>query len=117
MEKFSHRVEKYALIVTAAQEIITHLRHYDGVESWKSFHLAHIERAATFINFIEDLCIIAGSEVLTESHINSLWNIANHPEAIYRCTEPTAFNLAVSNVVERYQREIKGKFNQLTAPF
>lgn len=117
MEGYGHKIDKYALIVTAANEIQAHLEEYENdVTSRQSFHLVHIEKAATFIKFIEDVCILPGSELFDGKMLSGLWR--HVVDNVYdENINATIKNLPITKVVHRYQSEINGKFNNLTAPF
>jgi hypothetical protein len=134
MEKsYGHKVDKYALIYTAADEISTYLRDInDRPTKYMDFYMKQIDKAATFIRFVESVCIINGSEVLTRDHIESLWNAAIHGTLVrsfgYHIlidevsigdlfkyeSEPNSIVL----VVLKFQKECAEKqFATLTAPF
>jgi hypothetical protein len=118
MEKsYGHKVDKYALIYSAASEI---LKHMEELMRWSDsnsyFHVLQMEKAAMFIQFVEDVCIIAGSEEFTGSMISGMWRKANE-EIFDADLNMSIKNLAITNVIERYQKRINGKFLTKTAPF
>jgi hypothetical protein len=118
MEKsYGHKVDKYALIHSAASEIQAHLGTFyvRPKDEW-DFHMLQIEKSAMFIQFVEDVCIIAGSEEFTGSMISGMWRKAND-QIFDTDLNMSIKNLAVTNVVERYQKRINGKFLTTTAPF
>ena len=118
MEKsYGHKVDKYALIQSAASEILHHmweLNRWSDPNSY--FHVLQMEKAAIFIQFVEDVCIISGSEEFTGSMISGMWRKAND-EIFDTDLNMSIKNLAITNVVERYQKRINGKFLTKTAPF
>jgi hypothetical protein len=118
MEKsYGHKVDKYALIHSAASEILQHMEELNHCSDSNSyFHVLQIEKAAIFIQFVEDVCIIAGSEEFTGSMISGMWRKAND-EIFDADLNMSIKNLAITNVVERYQKRINGKFLTTTAPF
>jgi len=117
MKTFGHKVDKYALIHSAASEILQHMEELNHCSDSNSyFHVLQMEKAAIFIQFVEDVCIIAGSEEFTGSMISGMWRKAN--DQIFDADLNMSIkNLAVTNVVERYQKRINGKFLTTTAPF
>ena len=118
MEKsYGHKVDKYALIYSAALEIIQHMDELNYCSDSNSpLHVMHIYKAATFIQFVEDVCIIPGSEEFTGSMISGMWRKAND-EIFDEDLNMSVKNLAVTNVIKRYQIQINGKFLTTTAPF
>ena len=118
MEKsYGHKVDKYALIHSAASEILQHMEELNHCSDTNSyFHVLQMEKAAIFIQFVEDVCIIAGSEEFTGSMISGMWRKANE-EIFDADVNMSIKNLAITNVVERYQKRINGKFLTTTAPF
>jgi hypothetical protein len=134
MEKsYGHKVDKYALIYAAADEISMYLRDInDRPTKYMNFYMAQIDKAATFIRFVESVCIINGSEVLTRRHIEKLWDAAINGTSVRRSgyhilidevsigdlfnyeSEPNQ----IVNVVNKFQNEcFEKKFISLTAPF
>jgi len=118
MEKsYGHKVDKYALIHSAASEILQHMEELNHCSDSNSyFHVLQMEKAAILIQFVEDVCIIAGSEEFTGSMISAMWRKANE-EIFDADLNMSIKNLAITNVVERYQKRINGKFLTTTAPF
>jgi hypothetical protein len=117
MKTFGHKVDKYALIHSAASEILQHMEELNHCSDSNSyFHVLQMEKAAMFIQFVEDVCIIAGSEEFTGSMISGMWRKAND-EIFDADLNMSIKNLAITNVVERYQKRINGKFLTTTAPF
>jgi hypothetical protein len=117
MKTFGHKVDKYALIHSAASEILQHMEELNHCSDSNSyFHVLQMEKAAMFIQFVEDVCIIAGSEEFTGSMISGMWRKAND-EIFDTDLNMSIKNLAITNVVERYQKRINGKFLTKTAPF
>ncbi len=117
MKTFGHKVDKYALIHSAASEILQHMEELNHCSDSNSyFHVLQMEKAAIFIQFVEDVCIIAGSEEFTGSMISGMWRKAND-EIFDADLNMSIKNLAITNVVERYQKRINGKFLTTTAPF
>jgi hypothetical protein len=118
MEKsYGHKVDKYALIHSAASEILQHMKELNHCSDSNSyFHVLQMEKAAIFIQFVEDVCIIAGSEDFSGSMISGMWRKANE-EIFDTDLNMSIKNLAITNVVERYQKRINGKFAKTTAPF
>ena len=117
MKTFGHKVDKYALIHSAASEILQHMEELNHCSDSNSyFHVLQMEKAAIFIQFVEDVCIIAGSEEFTGSMISGMWRKAND-EIFDADLNMSIKNLAITNVIERYQKRINGKFLTTTAPF
>jgi hypothetical protein len=115
--EFTHKVQKYAMIHFAAGEILAHMDELQTCSDSNSyFHVLQIEKAALFIQFVEDVCIIPGSQYFTDAMIYGLWRKAND-EVFDKDINMTVKNLPISNVVERYQNKINGKFLNVTAPF
>jgi hypothetical protein len=116
-KSYGHKVDKYALIHSAASEILQHMEELNHCSDSNSyFHVLQMEKAAIFIQFVEDVCIIAGSEEFTGSMISGMWRKAND-EIFDADLNMSIKNLAITNVVERYQKRINGKFLTTTAPF
>ena len=117
MKTFGHKVDKYALIHSAASEILQHMEELNHCSDSNSyFHVLQMEKAAIFIQFVEDVCIIPGSEEFTGSMISGMWRKANE-EIFDADLNMSIKNLAITNVIERYQKRINGKFLTTTAPF
>ena len=134
MEKsYGHKVDKYALIYCAADEISTHLRDIqDRPAKYMEYYMAQIDKAATFIRFVESVCIINGTEVLTREHIEKLWDAAINGKSVRRLgyhilidevsigdlfnyeSEPNQ----IVAVVNKFQKQCaEKKFASITAPF
>jgi hypothetical protein len=136
-QSFGHKVDKYALIYTAADEIIRHMNDVeDRPSKYQAFHLLHIEKAATFIKFVESVCVIPGGESLLRDDIYALWEAVNKgyhvweraqkihiekPEdVVYRISGGVEWDRPakqIIEVVEKYKRDISGKYESITAPF
>jgi len=82
--EFTHKVQKYALIHCAAGEILAHLDAISHCsEKDIEFHALHIEKAALFIQFVEDIYIIPGTETIQDSAIKDMWNNIQCPKFTY----------------------------------
>ena len=119
MEKsFGHKVDKYAMIHSAASEILHHMEELDYcAESNRHFHVLQMEKAAIFIQFVEDVYITPGSETITQEDIKRLWDFAQNPANVYECPEVSFLWVRVETLVHKYQKRINGKFLTTTAPF
>ena len=136
-ESFGHKIDKYALIYCAADEINDHAqRATECVPRFVAFHLMHIKKAATFIKFVETICVIPGGESLLRDDIHALWEAVNkaydiitdsqwifitkHDKEIHTvntCDESGRPAKQIIEVVDKYKRDISGKFESVTAPF
>lgn len=136
-QSFGHKVDKYALIYTAADEIIRHMNNVaDYPSKHQAFHLLHIEKAATFVKFVESICVIPGGESLLRDDIYALWEAVNKgcnvwqqdqkiliekPDALlYRITGGEEWGRPAKQIIEvvdKYKRDISGKYESITAPF
>jgi hypothetical protein len=119
MEKsYGHKVDEYGLIHSAASEI---LHHMEELKRWSDpnsyFHVLQMEKAAIFIQFVEDIYIIPDSETITHGDINLLWDFAQNPANVYECPEVSFLWVRVERLVHKYQKKINGKFLTTTAPF
>jgi hypothetical protein len=119
MEKsYGHKVDKYALIHSAASEIQAHLETFyvRPKDEW-DFHMLQIEKSAMFIQFVEDVYITPDSEKITHGDIKRLWDFAQNPANVYECPEFSFLWVSVERLVHKYQKRINGKFLTTTAPF
>lgn len=134
MEKsYGHKVDKYALIYCAADEISTYLRDInDRPTKYMDFYMKHIDKSATFIRFMESIFIISGTEILKRLDMERLWDAAVHNWKVfddgndiyiggasleYRIVDADTRKRMIETV-EKYQKECaEKKFATLTAPF
>ena len=136
-KSYGHKVEKYALIYCAADEINDHAqRATECVPRFVAFHLLHIEKAATFIKFVETICVIPGGESLLRDDIHELWEAVNKgyhvweqaqkihiqkpDDVVYRINGGVEWDRPAKQIIEvvdKYKRDISGKFESVTAPF
>jgi hypothetical protein len=118
MKTFGHKVDKYALIHSAASEILHHMEELDYcAESNRHFHILQIEKSAMFIQFVEDVYITPDSETITHEDIKRLWDFAQNPANVYECPEVSFLWVRVETLMHKYQKRINGKFLNTTAPF
>jgi len=118
MKTFGHKVDKYALIHSSASEILQHMKELNHCSDSNSyFHVLQMEKAAIFIQFVEDIYIIPGSEIFTSESIKSLWNILQDPKSSYGTPTNMPPYANVYEKVNEYQKRINGKFLTTTAPF
>jgi hypothetical protein len=116
--EFTHKVQKYALIHCAAGEILAHLDALsDCSEKEIEFHALHIEKAAMFIQFVEDIYIIPGTEPIQDSEIKDLWcYVQLPPKFTYSTAEKTPMWNTITAKLKEYQKKINGKFLSIS-PF
>jgi hypothetical protein len=113
----THQVQKYALIHSAAGEILAHMEELQTCSDSNSyFHVLQIEKAALFIQFVEDIYVIPGTEYITDSAIKALWNIAQDPESNYAGSNNMQPYIDVNKKVNEHQKKINGKFLSIS-PF
>lgn len=135
MEKsYGHKVDKYALIYTASDEISTYLRDInDRPAKYMDFYMKQIDKAATFIRFVESVCIISGAEILCRLNIELLWDTVIRGYACYTvencihvdCEVPFKVSFGwdstakhILEVIQKFKKECSEKqFATLTAPF
>lgn len=71
-----HQLDRYVEVVSCTHEIVSHLDNIDNDSAdMMVFHMAHIQKAAQKIRFIEEICIISGAEVLTKNELRTLWAV------------------------------------------
>jgi hypothetical protein len=115
--EFTHKVQKYALIHCAAGEILAHMDELQTCSDSNSyFHVLHIEKAALFIQFVEDIYIIPGIETIKDSEIRDMWELIQNPKSQYGPESAPIWQPIISKMRE-YQNKINGKFLNVTAPF
>lgn len=118
MSQFTHKVQKYALIHSAASEIIYHMEElYDCAEKYKEFHALQIEKAALFIQFVEDIYILPYSHDITDEHVKRMWQFVQQTHEKYVCMELSETWVGLWKTIDKYQEKINGKFLNVTAPF
>jgi len=110
--QFTHQVQKYALIHCAAGEILAHLDALtDCSEKEIEFHALHIEKAAMFIQFVEDIYIIPATETIQDSAIKEMWEFAQLPTKFnWSTAEKTPMWATITAKLKEYQKKINGKF-------
>jgi hypothetical protein len=117
-KSYGHKVDKYALIHSAASEILKHMEELNHCsDSNNYFHVLQIEKSAMFIQFVEDVYITPDSETITHEDIKRLWDFAQNPANVYECPEVSFLWVRVERLVHKYQKRINGKFLTTTAPF
>jgi hypothetical protein len=118
MKTFGHKVDKYALIHSSASQILHHIGDLkESPEKQIEFHALQIEKAAMFIQFVEDVYITPDSETITHEDVKRLWGFAQNPANVYECPEVSFLWVRVERLVHKYQKRINGKFLTTTAPF
>jgi hypothetical protein len=120
MSQFTHKVQKYALIHCAAEEIKAHLDELKVCSNKDvELHILQIEKAAMFIQFVEDIYIISMSEEIQDWQIKDMWHIIQDPECTYYYGPEDNAILwkPVIAKMKEYQKKINGKFFNVTSPF
>jgi hypothetical protein len=113
----THKVQKYALIHSAAGEILAHMQELQKCSDSNSyFHVLQIEHAAMFIQFVEDVYITPDSETITHDDIKRLWDFSQNPASVYESPEVSFLWVRVEILVHKYQKRINGKFLSIS-PF
>lgn len=116
--EFTHKVQKYALIHCAAGEILAHMDELQTCSDSNSyFHVLQIEKAALFIQFVEDIYIIPGTETIQDSAIKDMWNNIQCPKFTYSVAGMAPMWNPILIKLKEYQNKINGKFLNVTAPF
>ena len=116
--EFTHKVQKYALIHCAAGEILAHLDALtDCSEKEIELHVLHIEKAALFIQFVQDIYIIPGTETIQDSAIKDMWDYIQYPKFTYSIADMAPMWKPILIKLKEYQNKINGKFLNVTAPF
>ena len=118
MSQFTHQVQKYALIHRAAEEIKVHVDELKVCSNKDvEFHMLHIEKAAMFIEFVEDIYIIPGTESIEDSATEEMWEFAQLPAKFnWSCAENTPMWNTITAKLKEYQKKINGKFMSIS-PF
>jgi hypothetical protein len=113
----THKVQKYALIHSAAGEILAHMDAISHcTEHDLEFHTLHIEKAAMFIQFVEDIYIIPGTDTMQDSVIKHLWDYIQWPHLDYSAIEKTPMWVTITAKLKEHQKKINGKFISIS-PF
>jgi hypothetical protein len=114
----THQVQKYALIHSAAGEILAHMDAISHCsEKDIEFHALHIEKAAMFIQFVEDIYIIPGTESIEGSAIKEFWEFAQMPAKFnWSTAEKAPMWNTITSKMKEYQKKINGKFLSIS-PF
>jgi hypothetical protein len=114
----THKVQKYALIHSAAGEILAHMDELQTCSDSNSyFHVLQIEKAALFIQFVEDIYIIPGSEVYNDYTIKSMWMHVLDPKSVYVFMDLSSIHMqSLKAKLDIYQQKINGKFMTIS-PF
>lgn len=117
--EFTHKVQKYALIHCAAGEILAHMDELQTCSDSNSyFHVLQIEKAALFIQFVEDIYIIPGSEIYNDYTIKSMWEHVLDPKSVYVYMDLSSIHMqSLKAKLDTYRQTINGKFLNVTAPF
>ncbi len=112
MSQFTHKFQKYALIHSAAGEILAHLDALSRcLENEIEFHALHIEKAAMFIQFVEDIYIIPGTETIEDAAIKDMWDFVQMPTKYsWSTAEKTPMWNTITAKMKEYQKKINGKF-------
>jgi len=110
--QFTHKVQKYALIHCAAGEILAHLDALtDCSEKDIEFHVLHVEKAAMFIQFVEDIYIIPGTETIEDAAIKDMWDFVQIPTKFtWSTAQRTPMWNTITAKLKEYQNKINGKF-------
>jgi hypothetical protein len=114
----THKVQKYAMIHCAAYEILAHMQELQTCSDSNSyFHVLQIEKAALFIQFVEDIYIIPGTESITDEEIKFMWEVVQKPSYEYHPVSDVSMWKPIVSKMQEYQKKINGKFFNVTAPF
>ena len=110
--EFTHKVQKYALIHCAAGEILAHMDALSHCsEKEVEFHALHIEKAAMFIQFVEDIYIIPGTDSIQDTQIKEMWDFIQLPTKYnWSNAEKTPMWSTITAKLKEYQNKINGKF-------
>jgi len=110
--EFTHKFQKYALIHCAAGEILAHMDAISHCsENEIEFHALHIEKAAMFIQFVEDIYIIPGTETIEDAEIKDMWDFVQLPTKYrWSTAERTPMWNTITAKLKEYQKKINGKF-------
>jgi hypothetical protein len=115
--EFTHKVQKYALIHSAAGEILAHMEAISHCsEKDIEFHALHIEKSAMFIQFVEDIYIEPGTDTMQDSVIKHLWDYIQWPQFEYSAIEKTPMWNNIRVKLKIYQKKMNGKFLSIS-PF
>jgi hypothetical protein len=114
----THQVQKYALIHSTAGEILAHM---DAISHCREndieFHALHIEKAAMFIQFVEDIYIIPDTETITHMAIKDMWEFIQLPIKFeWSTAERTKMWATITVKMKEHQKKINGKFISIS-PF
>jgi hypothetical protein len=114
----THQVQKYALIHSAAGEILAHMDVISHCsEKDIEFHALHIEKAAMFIQFVEDIYIIPGTDSIEDTAIKEMWEFAQLPTKFnWSTAEKTPMWVTITAKLKEHQKKINGKFLSIS-PF
>jgi hypothetical protein len=116
----THKVQKYALIHSAAGEILAHMQELQTCSDSNSyFHVLHIEKATMFIQFVEDIYILPETADLQDFQIKSMWEVIQDPDYHYHYGPESNAKVwkPIISKMQEYQKKINGKFLNVTAPF
>jgi hypothetical protein len=114
----THKLQKYALIHRAAGEILAHMDAISHCsEKDIEFHALHIEKAAMFIQFVEDIYIIPGTDSIEDTAIKEMWEFAQLPTKFnWSTAEKTPMWVTITAKLKEHQKKINGKFLSIS-PF
>ena len=113
----THQVQKYALIHSAAGEILAHMDAISHCsENDIEFHALHIEKAALLIQFVEDIYIIPETKSITDEQIKDIWDYIQYPKYDYATTDMGEIWKPILMKMKEYQNKINGKFMDIS-PF
>jgi hypothetical protein len=114
----THKVQKYALIHSAAGEILAHMDAISHcTEKDIEFHVLHIEKAAMFIQFVEDIYIIPCTDSIEDTAIKDMWDFIQLPTKFsWSTAEKTPMWVTITAKLKEHQKKINGKFLSIS-PF
>lgn len=72
--------------------------------------MLHIEKAAMFIQFVEDIYIIPGTETIVDAQFKDIWDAIQWPNYMYVAASDAAMWKPIITKLKEYQKKINGKF-------
>ena len=79
--------------------------------------MLHIEKAALYIEFLEDIYIIQGTESIEDDEIKFMWELVQKPSHQFHPVSEVSMWKPIASKMQEYQKKINGKFLNVTAPF
>jgi hypothetical protein len=99
------------MIHCAAGEILYQIDQLkDCAENQIEFHVLQIEKASLFIQFVEDIYIIPGTETIEDAQLKDIWETIQWPNYTYAAASDAPIWKPIIAKIKEYQKKIKGKF-------